>query len=252
MHRTYLMVAPNGARQTKRDHPALPTTIAETVATATACHAAGADALHLHVRDNQGRHTLDAGLYSEALAELARAVPSMRIQVSTEAAGVFDVGAQLACLTTLRPAWASISVREIARSPDMAETVYAMCSDLGTEVQHILYDTTDIALLKNWQDQGIIRPEQKNVIFVLGRYSAGQTSSPGDLVPLRTALPQDGNWMVCAFGAQEHACLAAAAAQGGAVRVGFENSIHASDGTHHTDNASSVTMLRRTLEGQIK
>ena len=34
-----LMVAPNGARKIKKDHPAVPLTISETVATAKSCYA---------------------------------------------------------------------------------------------------------------------------------------------------------------------------------------------------------------------
>ena len=54
-----IMVAPNGARKTKADHPALPITPAELAATASACLEAGAAAIHLHVRDRDGGHTLE-------------------------------------------------------------------------------------------------------------------------------------------------------------------------------------------------
>ncbi|NBB83711.1 MAG: hypothetical protein GVY28_09935, partial [Alphaproteobacteria bacterium] len=63
-----LMVAPNGARKTKADHPALPIGPAELAATAVACRDAGAAAIHLHVRDEAGGHSLDAGRYREAIA----------------------------------------------------------------------------------------------------------------------------------------------------------------------------------------
>ena len=80
-----IMVAPNGARRTKSDHPALPITIEELVETAMACQQAGADGLHAHVRDADGRHILDAGLYNELLAELNSATPDLYIQITTEA-----------------------------------------------------------------------------------------------------------------------------------------------------------------------
>ena len=47
---TIIMAAPNGARKVKTDHQAVPVTIAETIATAKECHAAGASILHAHVR----------------------------------------------------------------------------------------------------------------------------------------------------------------------------------------------------------
>ncbi len=247
MTRPLIMVAPNGARRGKADHPALPVTIPEIVETARACHAVGADALHLHVRDDAGRHSLDAGRYTEALAELAQAVPDMRVQITTESAGIFDVEDQFSCLTRLKPRWASISAREIARDPTLAPRVYASCADAGTEVQHILYDAEDAALLARWQAQGIVRPGQDSTLLVLGRYATGQVATPADLTPLLAAKPP-GRWMLCAFGPAEHACLLEAARQGGDLRVGFENNLTDAGGTPLRDNADSVARLVDQLE----
>lgn len=243
----FTMVAPNGARRTKDDHPALPMTLSEIVETARSCHAAGAHALHLHVREDDGTHSLDTGRYREALAELATAVPTLKVQITTEAAGIFDVPAQYKCLTEVAPRWASVSVREVARDAALAPKLYAACAEMGCEVQHILYDVDDIKLLQNWQLEGIVRPGQDSVLFVLGRYSAGQVSSPADLRPFRAAMPDVDDWMVCAFGPDEHACLAAAAQEGGTLRVGFENSLTAEDGTPHVDNAASVAALLKRI-----
>jgi len=251
MTRPFLMVAPNGARRSRADHPAVPVTTDQIAANALACATAGADALHLHVRDDDGRHSLDAGRYREALAEIAARAPALRLQIATEAGGIFDVADQLACLKAVKPGWASISVREIARDPALAAQVYGTCADLGTEVQHILYDTDDIALLNRWQAEGKVRPDQTAVIFVLGRYTPGQASSPDDLQPFRDAMPKAAGWMVCAFGSQEHACLLAAARAGGALRVGFENSLNDHCNRPHPDNAASVAALRSLLENHL-
>lgn len=248
MSRPFIMVAPNGARRGKADHPALPVTLTDILDTARACHLAGADGLHLHVRDADGRHTLDAGRYKEALTELGAQLPTLRIQITTEAAGLFDVRTQHACLRDVKPEWASISVREMARDPALAPRVYDLCAAQGTEVQHILYNADDAALLRDWWDRGIVHAHQTSAIYVLGRYATADGSSPADIAPFRAALPQVTNWMVCAFGPQEHACLAAAAALGGNLRVGFENSLTAADGTPHIDNATSVATLCQMLE----
>lgn len=248
MTRPFVMVAPNGARRGRADHPALPVTIPETVETAVACRRAGADGLHLHVRDAEGAHSLDPGRYKEALAELARAAPDMTVQITTESAGIYDVPAQLATLRAVAPEWASISVREIARAPKLVDTVYGTCADNGTRVQHILYDAADAALLQDWQARGLVRAGQEDVILVLGRYASGQQSRPQDLAPLLQNIPEGAPWMLCAFGASEHACLIEAARLGGACRVGFENSLTAADGRQHPDNAGSVAALISQLE----
>ena len=248
MARPLIMVAPNGARRGKKDHLALPVTTPEIVETARACFAAGADALHLHVRDDNGKHSLDASRYKEALSELARAVPKMRVQITTEAAGAYDVPAQLSCLNAVQPDWASISVREIARQADLADRVYGACADQDTEVQHILYDTADIQLLQDWQSRGIVRDGQDSVLFVLGRCSGRQASAPSYLDPFLAAIAHARAWMICAFGRNEHACLARAATQGGDLRIGFENSLLNADGAAYADNAASVASLVKTLE----
>ncbi len=220
----------------------------EIVQTAKACFAAGAQGLHLHVRDAAGQHTLDPGIYRETLLELGKNVPDMDLQITTEAAGVFDVPTQLACLEGVKPAWASISIKEIARDPTLADGVYGTCAQNETRVQHILYDLTDLALLADWQSRGIVRPGQEDAIFVLGCYTKGQMSDPSDLVPFVDAFAGDGKWMVCAFGQNEHACLLAAARRGGDVRVGFENSLQSENGVQFKDNTASVRALSQALK----
>lgn len=242
----YVLVAPNGARRGAADHAALPVSIDQIVEAARMCHLAGAQGLHLHVRDDLGAHSLDAGRYLETIAELTRVVPDMDVQITTEAAGVFDVAAQLDCLQRVQPEWASISVREIARQPELAPRLYALCEEQKTRVQHILYDAEDAELLTRWREAGIVKAEQSDRLLVLGRYATGQQSTPEDL----NIFPSDtSRWMVCAFGAQEHACLYEAARRGADVRVGFENSLTAPDGQQWADNAASVAALMAGLKG---
>ena len=77
-------VAPNGARKSQQDHPALPITPEEIAREAAACAEAGAAMLHLHVRDAQGRHSLDVEAYRTAIAAVRRAVGQrMILQVTT-------------------------------------------------------------------------------------------------------------------------------------------------------------------------
>ena len=83
-----LMVAPNGARPMKKDHPAVPVTISETVETAKACFNAGADGIHFHMRDENGEHILDS-TFRKALLNFKK-VPKMHLQVTTEAVGKYS------------------------------------------------------------------------------------------------------------------------------------------------------------------
>ncbi|MFA3917641.1 BKACE family enzyme [Ruegeria hyattellae] len=247
MTRPRIMVAPNGARRGKSDHPILPLTPDEIAHAARTCRAAGADALHLHVRDAAGRHSLDAGLYRETLVALQE-VEGLELQVTTEAAGRYDPPEQFACLQDLAPSWASVSVREINRNSEIAEPLYTLCAEQSTRVQHIVYDAQDLALLRSWRDAGIVRPEQDEVICVLGAYSPARHGHPDELAAL---LPEMTGlrFSLCAFGPQEQNCLIAAAQAGAAyLRVGFENNLHAPDGSEWPDNAAAVAALKAELE----
>lgn len=248
-----LMVAPNGARRGKRDHPALPVTLPEVVETARACRAAGADGLHLHLRDAEARHLLDAGAYREALTELHRAVPDLVVQITTEAAGRYAPPHQRAVALGAGADLVSVALREMASPPhDMtAPSFYAACAEKGIAVQHILYDAADFDLLERLVPAGLAGAPGCQMIFVLGRHSAVQESDPRDLNPFLHRLAKCGipaDWAVCAFGRSETACLVAAHAAGGKLRVGFENNLLNADGTEARDNAERVAVIGRILQ----
>ncbi len=236
------MVSPTGARLGKMDHPAVPLTIPEIVAATAASVAAGANALHLHIRDSLGLHSLDPGLYAEALSEVECMLPGLPVQITTEAGGKYNPADQFRVIERLQPRWASVSVREIARDPRIAKRLYDLCSETGTEIQHILYDETDAHILREWQKASVLG-DTESVLLVLGQYGRADSADPLVLDGFLDALPPVGRWMVCAFGPPEHACLARAADLGGDVRVGFENSLTDAHGNPWYSVAASVSEL---------
>jgi len=246
------MVAPNGARATKADHPALPMTIAETVETAVACLRMGAGGLHAHLRDSEGHHWLDAGAYAELIAEVARCAPDLPVQITTEAAGRYDPTSQRALLEKIKPEGVSISLAEMLADGNRsaARRSYHALAEAGVAVQHILYDRDQLAQLAAEQAARVLPAGPLQLLFVLGRYTNGQQSDPSMLTPyLETlaALPISAEWAVCAFGRAETTCLAEALARGGSVRVGFENNTLMADGSVAPDNAARVAEIAALL-----
>lgn len=235
-----LMVAPNGARLTHTDHPALPISPSEIALTAKACADAGANAIHIHVRDDNGGHSLDPKRYADTVAEITKLTP-ISVQFSTESAGQSDVATQRHCLAHPATDDASVSLREIARAPATFADTYHAAADKGVDIQHILYDPQDLQSLLRHYDTGDIPQRSRRALFVLGRYTQGQISRPEDLTPfLRTLGTAALNWSVCAFGQNEQACLLAALDAGGHARIGFENNRLAPNGTVFPSNAASV------------
>lgn len=238
-----VMVAPNGARRNKSDHAALPLTIDEIAMTAKSCGDAGASAIHLHVRDADGNHSLDAGRYLDAMAAISQNAPDMGIQITTEAAGVFDVPTQFSSLQKVCPNAASVSVREMSRDMVTAQKLYAFAAEAQIDLQHILYTPQDVATLRTWMGQGIVPDHRPSVIFVLGQYAPPILAKPDDLLPfLRASAGMNLDWSICAFGPNELACVRTALTQGGNVRVGFENNTQMPDGSSARDNAALVAL----------
>ncbi|KFE35862.1 3-keto-5-aminohexanoate cleavage protein [Thioclava atlantica] len=242
-----IMVAPNGATKTKADHPALPITLDEITETARACRAAGAGALHLHLRDDAGGHLLDSGAYREALAHLRPRLGDMAVQVTTEASGRYAPGHQRYVALQSGADMVSVSTREMLRDEArLATRFYEEAEERGIAVQHILYTREDAEALAQVLPARLFRSPTLQLIFVMGRYIEGQVSTPAMLSPFRDWMRDEAitpDWAICAFGQGETACLRAALEAGGKVRVGFENSLVMEDGRPARDNAERVAAI---------
>ena len=248
-----IMVAPNGARRMPADHPELPITDDAVIETWRQCTAAGADGLHLHIRDADGAHLLDAGRYRALLDRLSAEAPAGYIQVTSEAAGRYDATEQQAMVRALRPDHVSVALREMVRRPEdwaQAQDFYHWAAEAGVAIQHILYDPQETRSFLDALADGRIPGRHHLLQLVLGSY-AGARPDLADLDRhldyLEGAGPHNIDWMLCAFGAEETACLTRAAELGGKVRVGFENSLLMPDGRTARDNTERVADVASAL-----
>ncbi len=236
-----IMVAPNGARKTSHDHPAIPLTPDELAATAEGCLEAGASAMHLHVRDAEARHSLDPDRYRAAINAIrARVGNRLLLQVTTEAVGLYSAEEQIAVVRELVPEAVSLAVRELARAGEeaIAELDRWMC-ERGVLPQWILYSTEDQSLMHDWMRRGVLGGSSYPVLFVLGQYTPPVDATPEML----QAFGQEKSWMACAFGPAEGRIMQSVADLGGHARVGFENNLVGHDGRFAPDNASLVRSL---------
>lgn len=247
---TIIMIAPNGARKTRQDHPALPVSIQETVDEAVLCHAAGATVLHGHVRGKQDEHLLDTGLYLELIAEMNRQAPGMMVQITTEAVGIYTPSQQVACVQAVVPEMASVALREMTSDftdLEFAKRFYAWTSEADVHIQHILFSDEDLIQFLKLKQSGIIPASHRCVLFVLGRYSVDFQSQPTDLDPFLARDLTGLDWFVCAFGVKEQACLNAAIDHGGHARIGFENNLYLPSGDIAANTAELVSELTKSI-----
>ena len=185
-------VAPNGARKTRADHPALPITMGEVANCAAACQAAGADGIHAHLRDASGAHLLDAGGYRELLAELALRAPGLSVQITTESVGRYTPADQRALVRALMSPAVSIALREISADNEVTEAarLFADCDTAGVAVQHILCSADKVdQLTRLVADGSIARDNDARVAEVAATLSAlsSDNAPPG---PAAAAVPR--------------------------------------------------------------
>ncbi len=252
MTKRLIMSAPNGARRGKADHPQLPVTIDEVVACAVSVEAEGADALHAHVRDEEGQHVLDAGLYKELLLEVTARCPDLAVQITTEAVGRYSAQEQYDVVAAVGPEAVSVALREMAPAGgdmNLARKFYQEAKEAGRAVQHILYAPEDVEALDRLMGEGIVPAGYGSQLYVLGRYAKDQESDPRDLLGFLEAreravhISPKTPFMLCAFGRAETACAALSFGHGGHARIGFENSLWHGSGKLATDNGERIAVV---------
>jgi uncharacterized protein (DUF849 family) len=104
----------NGGR-TRAEHPAVPLSPAELAADAIAVRQAGAFAVHVHPRGNDGAETLEARACDAAVVAIRAAVRGMPVGLSTSETIDPDPFARAAALRTWRrpPDFVSVNVSEL-------------------------------------------------------------------------------------------------------------------------------------------
>ncbi len=127
-----IKAALNGGR-TRTEHPAIPITPDELAASAKECVAAGAGAIHFHVRGPDGRESLAPDDVAKALYAVRCAVPDTLVGVSTGAWILRDASRRHEMISRWKvlPDFASVNFKEEGALP-LAELLLAR--GVGVEV----------------------------------------------------------------------------------------------------------------------
>ncbi len=246
-----IMVSPTGARRTKSDHPQLPTSLTEIVDACVESEVAGATGVHLHIREDDGTHSLDAERYQKTIDAIRARLPDFFIQITSESAGRYSAAEQRALIDKILPTSVSVALREFVpdeASIDIAGECYHRAHEQGVHIQHICYSAEELARLLRFINDGVIPGMHHHVQLVLGSYDASRISRPEDVAVFADPLIHPENdlsfdWMMCAFGTAETDCLKRTVELGGKARIGFENSLWHRDGRMAASNAERVAEL---------
>jgi uncharacterized protein (DUF849 family) len=131
------------------------------------------------------------------------------------------------------------------------EYILTTCSENGTRFEIECYDIGHLYTLAHFVDRGTIKPPLfvQSVFGLLG----GIGPHPEDVAHMkRTAdrlFGRDYHWSVLGAGRNQLAIAAQAAAMGGNVRVGLEDSLWIGPGKLAESNAQQVRLARQIIEG---
>jgi 3-keto-5-aminohexanoate cleavage enzyme len=245
---TLITVAPTGAEVAKADAPALPVTLDELVATAKECRAAGASVIHVHIRDEATRPTLDLGRLRDTVAAL-RSATDLVVQLSSGGA-VTDPEADRLRVLEAGPDMASCTMGTVNFGEDVFLNRWEFIVDLhgrmrerGIVPEYEIFDLGHLWALSRLLDKcGLPAGGHVHVDLVMG-VPGGMPGTASALVACVEAmrdLPDGTTFSATGIGRTTLPVMLASLSAGGHLRVGMEDTITYAKGQPVESNAQLV------------
>jgi 3-keto-5-aminohexanoate cleavage enzyme len=242
---TLITVAPTGAEASKERHPALPVTLDELVTAARDCEAAGAAVVHVHIRDDQARPTLDLARLKDTVQAL-RESTTLIVQLSTGGA-VTDAYADRLAVLDAAPDGCSLTCGtvnfgdEVFMNPwPFIRELYARTQELQVVPEFELFDLGHVATLHRLLDDlGEPHGGHVHCDLVMG-VPGGMRGDTATLASAVEALPAGSSWAATGIGRTALPVMFAALSGGGHLRVGMEDTTSYARGRPVASNAELV------------
>jgi 3-keto-5-aminohexanoate cleavage enzyme len=246
--RTLITVAPTGAEVAKETAPALPVTLDELVVAARECEAVGASVVHVHIRDDDAKPTLDPGRLADTVQAL-RGATGLVVQLSSGGA-VTDPEADRLRVLDAAPDMASCTMGTVNFGDDVFLNRWQFIVELHTRMQdrgivpeYEIFDLGHLASLERLLDRhGLPAGGHVHVDFVLG-VPGGLPGTAAALVAGVHAmrdLPAGTTFSATGIGRTTLPVLLASLAAGGHLRVGMEDTTGYAKGEPVQSNAQLV------------
>jgi uncharacterized protein (DUF849 family) len=274
--------AVTGAIHTPTMSPYLPITPDEIADEGVAAAEAGAAILHLHARDPEtGKPDQSPDAFARFLPRIKQATDAV-INLTSGGSPYMQVEERVKPAAQFKPEVASLNMgsmnlglfhladryetfkfdwekQHLEATRDLIfrntfkdiEYVLRTCADNGTRFEFECYDISHLYNLAHFLDRGLVQPPLfvQSVFGILG----GIGTHPEDVAHMRRTADRlfgtDYRWSVLGAGSSQLRIAAQAAALGGNIRVGLEDSLWAGKGKLATSNADQVRMARSIIEG---
>jgi uncharacterized protein (DUF849 family) len=281
-NKVIISCAITGSIHTPTMSPHLPITAEEIADAAIGAAEAGAAIVHLHARDPEtGKPDQSLERFAPFLGVIKQRTPAV-VNITTGGAMTMTVEERAKPAIEFKPEVASLNMgtmnfglypmlnrwkdfkfeweREYIEGSRTGffkntfadiEYILTQCAENGTRFEVECYDIGHLYTLAHMVDRGIVKPPLfvQSVFGILG----GIGTHPEDVAHMkRTADRLFGDtyqWSVLGAGSQQMRIAAIAAAMGGNVRVGLEDSLWAGPGKLAESNAQQVKIVRQIIEG---
>ena len=272
-----------GSVHTPTMSPYLPVTPDQIAAEAIAAAEAGASILHLHARNpDDGRPTADPAVFMQFLPRIKQSTDAV-INITTGGSSLMAVEDRLAAPLQAQPEMCSLNMGSMnfalfpmldkprewkhAWEPELLEatrgTIFKntfadmetilerLGRGCGTRFEFECYDVGHLYNLAHLRDRGLVEGPIF-LQFVLG-ILGGIGADPDNLIHMKRIADKlfgdTFRFSVLAAGRQQIPMITMAAAMGGSVRVGLEDSLYDGPGKLARSNADQVRRIRQILDG---
>lgn len=232
-NKTIITAALTGAMTPKDANPAIPVTPQEIAADAYKCWQAGAAVVHLHMRDDEGKGTMDKEKFKETV-ELIKGYKDCDVVINCTTSGDnrADAETRMAHLPYVKPEMASYDAGSFNwmpfgifdNSPQFLEALGLKMQELGIKPEVEIFDTGFMNIVGYYVKKGVLTApcHYQFVLGVLG----GMEGTVKNLQYLYEMLPEGSTWSAFGIGKSHMPILYATLALGGHIRVGLEDNVY--------------------------
>ncbi len=275
--------AVTGSIHTPTMSPHLPITPGEIADAAIGAAEAGAAIVHLHARNPQDGRPDQSPEAFEPFLKIIKQRTSAVVNITTGGAATMSIEERMRPAAMFKPEVASLNMGSmnfglypvLARYKSFKhdwekqylegsrdrifqntfadiEYILTTCAENGTRFEIECYDIGHLYTLAHFADRGVVKPPffVQSVFGILG----GIGPHSEDVMHMRRTADRlfgrdNYHWSVLGAGRNQMPIAAMAAAMGGNVRVGLEDSLWLGPGKLAESNAAQVRQVRQLLEG---
>lgn len=250
-NKVIITAALTGAMTPKEINENIPLTPQEIAEDAYACWKAGASVVHLHMRDDEGRGTMDKGKFEETV-NLIKKHKECDVIINFTSSGAANATDEerMIHIKELKPEIASFDAGTFnwmpnivfMNSPQFLEKLGACMQENNVKPEIEIFDSGMIGIADYYSKKGIL-PEKLHFQFVLG-VLGGMEATVDNLLFLKNMIPKNSTWSAFGIGVNHMPIMYATLALGGHLRVGLEDNVYFSKGV----KATNVQLVKRAVE----